>query len=443
MKSVKDNSLISLTIPIFLELLLIIIVSNIDTIMLGSYSDKAVGAVGGMSQILNIQNSIFGFINLATTILCSQFLGARSRKKVQEIITVSLIVNLIIGIIMGFFYFMFWEFILKTIKLPSDLINIGKFYFQLVGGFCVFQGLTLTCGAILKSYGNPKLMLYINIGVNILNILGNSLFLFGWFGMPILGATGVGISTVISRAIGCIIAFIVMSRYCKFRFRRKIFFSFPLKEVKRIISIGIPAAGVNLSWNIAQVIIMTMVNSMGMIVITSRTYLMLISNFVMTFSIALGQATSIQIGHLIGAKEIEKAYYKCFKSLKISLILAFVVSSLVVVFKTQIIELFTTNKFIIETSLKVFPYMVLLEVGRVTNIVVLNSLQATGDIKYPMTVGIVFIFIVAVPFAYLFGIGLKWGLVGIWIANACDEWIRAIFLLFRWKSKKWQTKSFV
>ena len=71
----------SLTVPIFLELLLVNVVGNIDTIMLGKYSDKAVGAVGGISQVLNIQNVIFGFISLATSILIVNTLVPEIRKK--------------------------------------------------------------------------------------------------------------------------------------------------------------------------------------------------------------------------------------------------------------------------------------------------------------------------------------------------------------------------
>lgn len=443
MSNIKGKSLVSLTIPIFFELLLITIVGNVDTIMLGHYSDKAVGAVGGISQVLNIQNVIFGFVNLATSILCAQFIGAKNRRKVQEVITVSLVVNLILGFIMGSTYFFFADFILGKIQLPRELIDIGKLYFQLVGGLCIFQGITLTCGAVMKSHGNPKQMLFVNMGVNLLNIFGNGMFIFGWFGMPILGPTGVGISTVVSRSIGCVVGFLVMSHYCKFKFRRKFLKPFPFDMIKNILSIGIPTAGENLAWNIGQLMIMAMVNTMGSTMITSRTYLMLIANFIMTFSIALGHATAIQVGQLVGAKEIEEAYNKCFRSLKLSIILAFVVTSTVVLVREDIMGIFTQDINILEASLKVFPFMVILEVGRVFNIVIINSLHAAGDIKFPMFMGIIFIFIVAVPFSYIFGLSLGWGLVGIWIANAADEWFRGIAMLLRWKSRKWQSKSFV
>ena len=441
--NVGKKNLISLIIPIFFELLLVTIVGNIDTIMLGYYSDEAVGAIGGITQLLNIQNVIFSFINMATAILTAQFLGAKDYKRVKQVISVSLVLNVLLGLILGGIYLFFWESLLQKINLPGELIGIGKYYFQMVGGLCILQGIILSCGAILKSHGRPTETLIINVGVNILNIIGNAFFIFGWLGMPVLGPTGVGISTVISRGIGCVAAFYMMCKYCNFTFKKKYIKPFPFKIVKNILSIGFPTAGENLAWNVGQLMIVAMVNTMGTTIIASRTYLMLISSFTMTLSIALGQGTAIQVGHLVGAGEIKEVYHKCLKSLKIALIFAFVTTSLVFLFRKPIMSIFTTNPDILKASLKIFPLMILLEMGRVFNIVIINSLHAAGDIKFPMFMGITCVFSVAVLFSYLFGISLGWGLAGIWLANAMDEWIRGLAMYFRWKSKKWQNKSFV
>ena len=441
--NVGKKNLISLIIPIFFELLLVTIVGNIDTIMLGYYSDEAVGAIGGITQLLNIQNVIFSFINMATAILTAQFLGAKDYKRVKQVISVSLVLNVLLGLILGGIYLFFWESLLQKINLPAELIGIGKYYFQMVGGLCILQGIILSCGAILKSHGRPTETLIINVGVNILNIIGNAFFIFGWLGMPVLGPTGVGISTVISRGIGCVAAFYMMCKYCDFTFKKKYIKPFPFKIVKNILSIGLPTAGENLAWNVGQLMIVAMVNTMGTTIIASRTYLMLISSFTMTLSIALGQGTAIQVGHLVGAGEIKEVYHKCLKSLKIAFIFAFVTTSLVFLFRKPIMSIFTTNPDILKASLKIFPLMILLEMGRVFNIVIINSLHAAGDIKFPMFMGITCVFSVAVLFSYLFGISLGWGLAGIWLANAMDEWIRGLAMYFRWKSKKWQNKSFV
>ena len=441
--NVGKKNLISLIIQIFFELLLVTIVGNIDTIMLGYYSDEAVGAIGGITQLLNIQNVIFSFINMATAILTAQFLGAKDYKRVKQVISVSLVLNVLLGLILGGIYLFFWESLLQKINLPAELIGIGKYYFQMVGGLCILQGIILSCGAILKSHGRPTETLIINVGVNILNIIGNAFFIFGWLGMPVLGPTGVGISTVISRGIGCVAAFYMMCKYCNFTFKKKYIKPFPFKIVKNILSIGFPTAGEHLAWNVGQLMIVAMVNTMGTTIIASRTYLMLISSFTMTLSIALGQGTAIQVGHLVGAGEIKEVYHKCLKSLKIAFIFAFVTTSFVFLFRKPIMSIFTTNPDILKASLKIFPLMILLEMGRVFNIVIINSLHAAGDIKFPMFMGITCVFSVAVLFSYLFGISLGWGLAGIWLANAMDEWIRGLAMYFRWKSKKWQNKSFV
>ena len=441
--NVGKKTLLSLTIPIFLELLLVTVVGNIDTIMLGYYSDEAVGAIGGITQLLNIQNVIFSFINMATAILTAQFLGAKDYKRVKQVISVSLVLNILLGLVLGGVYLFFWKGLLQKMNLPEELVEIGKYYFQMVGGLCVFQGIILSCGAILKSHGRATETLIINVGVNILNILGNALFIFGWLGMPVLGPTGVGISTVISRGIGCVVAFYMMCKYCNFTFRKKYIKPFPFKVVKNILSIGFPTAGEHLAWNVGQLMVVAMINTMGTTIITARTYLMLISSFIMTLSIALGQATAIQVGHLVGAGEIKEVYNKCLKSVKIAFIFAFVTTSIVCLLKKPIMNIFTTNPDILKASLKIFPLMIVLEMGRVFNIVIINSLHAAGDIKFPMFIGISFVFTIAVLFSYILGISLRWGLVGIWIANAMDEWIRGLAMYFRWKSKKWLNKSFV
>ncbi|MGL4671227.1 MATE family efflux transporter [Cetobacterium sp.] len=437
----RKKSLFSITIPIFLELLLVTVVGNIDTIMLGRFSDKAVGAVGGMSQVLLIQNTILSFICLGTTILMAQFIGAKNHKSTKEVIAVSLIMNLFIGMVLGVIYFIGWEWILIKIKLPLALRDMGMNYFKLVGGLCVFQAISLTNGAILKSYGNTKPMLFVNIGVNLLNILGNGMFIFGWMGAPVLGVTGVGISTVFSRFIGAIASVVVMSYFCSFRFEDLKKFTFD--KVKKILSIGIPTAGEHLTWSLTQVIILSMVNTMGTTQITARTYLALISSFIMIFSIALGHGTAIQVGQLVGAGDKEKAYDQCMKSLTMSFIAATIISVLVYFFRYGIMEMFTKDAEVIQIAAKVFPWMIYIETGRTFNIVVINALHAAGDIKFPMIMGCVVMLGVAAPLSWVLGIKMEWLLVGVWIANGTDEWIRGFGMLWRWKTKRWMAKGFV
>ena len=426
-----------------MELLLVNVVGNVDTYMLGKFSDDAVGAVGGISQVLLIQNSVFGFICLGTSILTAQFIGAKKNLKIKEVIATSLLMNLIFGLIIGAGYVIFSESIMRGIHLPEKLMDIGRTYFKLVGGMCVFQALTLTCGAVMKSFGNTKQNLFINVGINILNVIGNGMFIFGWFGAPILGATGVGISTVFSRFIGCIVAVLVMKHYCKFKFDIRLYKPIRFKIIKNILGIGIPTAGENVAWNIGQLLVMSMVNTMGIASITARTNLMLISTLIMTFSIAAGHGSAILVGRHVGAHEYKEAYDTAVSSLKISLVLVGFVALIITIFRVPVMRFFTVNPDVLAVSMKIFRCILILEVGRTFNIVIINSLHAAGDIKFPMIAGVGSIFCVAVLLSYLLGIKLGYGLLGVWIANAADEWTRGLIMMWRWKSRKWQNKGFV
>jgi len=80
---------------------------------------------------------------------------------------------------------------------------------------------------------------------------------------------------------------------------------------------------------------------------------------------------------------------------------------------------------------------VLLEPGRTCNIVVINALRATGDARFPVMVGAVSMLVVMAGGSWLLGVHLGWGLVGVWIAYAADEWLRGLIMAVRWWRHGW------
>lgn len=438
----EGKNLFALATPIFFEFLLVNIVGNVDIIMLGKYSNEAVGAVGGISQLLLIQNVVFSFICIGTTILISQLLGAAQESEVHDIIGAAIMMNFLIAASLGGFYFLAYNSLLRWIRLPELLVEVGKIYFRLVGGLCVFQALTLTYGAVMKAYGYTKEVFYINFGVHLLNIMGNSIFIFGLFGVPVLGVLGVGISTICARGIGCLAAYRAMQKCCDFHIDIMGVKRVLLKRVKMILSIGLPTGGQYLCWNVAQVIILSFVNAMGKDTIEARTYLMLITSFIITFSLGLGQGTALQVGRLIGAGENDLVYRKCLKSTLIAFITVILLSGAVIVNSHEIMSLFKPGEETLNIAQGVFGWFLFLETGRVFNIVIVRSLHAAGDIKFPAMVGVISPLGLAVSLAWILGISLEYGLVGIWAANGIEEWIRGLTMLLRWKSKKWQNKKF-
>ncbi|WP_233143916.1 MATE family efflux transporter [Lottiidibacillus patelloidae] len=438
----KKLTLFALTWPIFIEFLLHMLMGNADTLMLSQYSDKSVAAVGVSNQIISVVIVMFGFIATGTAIIVAQYLGADDEKQANEVSTTSLSVNFIFGALLSLALFIFSEQILVAMGIPEELMPEALSYMKIVGGVAFIQALLMTASAIVRSHGFTKDTMYVTIGMNILNVIGNYIFIFGPFGLPVLGVDGVAISTVISRLLGFIVVLIILQKRVKGSLSLKVLFSFPMHHIRNLLKIGIPSAGEQLSYNTSQMVITFYIASLGTIALTTKVYTQNLMLFILLFAVAIGQGTQILIGHLAGAKKFDEAYTRCIKSLKLAIIISFSMGAIFYTFAEPLFRIFTSNEDIITVGKSLIFLTIILEPGRAFNLVVINSLRAAGDVKFPVYMGIASMWGLSVPIAYVLGIYFGYGLVGIWIAFIIDEWFRGIIMLIRWRSRVWENKSF-
>ncbi|WP_226644704.1 MATE family efflux transporter [Mesobacillus subterraneus] len=436
-------SLFAITWPLFIEILLYMLMGNADTLMLSQYSDNSVAAVGVSNQILSMVIVMFGFIATGTAILVAQNLGAKMDDDAREVSAVSIGANLIFGLVLSAAVFIFSEQLLRLMDLPPELFDEANSYLRIVGGFSFIQSLIMTVSSIIRSYGFTRDIMYVTIGMNVLNVIGNYFFIFGPFGFPVLGVEGVAISTTVSRILGLLAAIYVMTKRVPGSLPLSMLFSFPKKHLKNLLNIGIPSAGEHLSYNGSQMVITYFIATLGTQALTAKVYTQNVMMFIFLFSIAISQGTQILIGHMVGAKEIENAYKRALKSLKLAIIISIVTASIVSFFSKNLLGIFTDNMSIIELGTTLILLTIILEPGRSFNLVLISSLRAAGDVKFPVYMGILSMWGVSVTLSYFLGIHLGMGLVGIWIAFIADEWLRGLLMLWRWRSRVWVKKSFV
>ncbi|MDG3044106.1 MATE family efflux transporter [Bacillus sp. B6(2022)] len=202
-KSEKSHpSLFALTWPIFIEISLYMLMGSSDTLMLSQYSDNSVAAVGVSNQLLNLLIVMFSFITTGTTIVIAQLLGAGRKQEATQVAYVSLGTNFLISFVISLLMFVLAVPILHMMGLSSELMPDATVFLQIVGLLSFIQALIMTYSAILKSYGFTRDTMYVTIGMNLLNVAGNYLVIFGPFGFPVLGVMGVALSTSFARLIG-------------------------------------------------------------------------------------------------------------------------------------------------------------------------------------------------------------------------------------------------
>ncbi len=446
--SITGNSLKrqlrALTIPMFIELGLVLLMGAVDTVMLSHYSDNSVAAVGLDNQLITLVFLVYQFLSMGAAILCAQYIGAGFQKRTVQVVGLALMVNMTLGLTISAILYFAAEEILLLMGVRPDLMDDALVYLRLTGALSSFlQAVSFTFTASLRSAGKVIYPMTVTAIVNVMNILGNYALIFGHWGCPRLGVEGAAISTVSCRALAMVMLGIIHFKVLIPRFPLHYFRPFPWQELRNLLHIGVPTMGEKFSYCLSQVVIVYFVNQISNEALAARSYCMNLIVFVYLFTNSITQGGCILVGRLIGQRRHRAAFLLGNHYYRIALTVTLSLSVLLALSGRSVIDIFTENPEIISMGMWIFAVDCVLEIGRTSNIFTTATLGATGDVIYPVCVGIIFQWAVAVGLSYLVGIHWGYGLVGMWVCFALDENIRGVILMRRWRSGKWKKKGFV
>ena len=437
--AVERKTLAQLSVPICLETLFYMLSGMVDTLMLSSVSDQAVGAVGTANTYIGVFIVMFGIISSGMVAVMSQNIGAGRPGIAYQARQLGMIFNAVIGILMSAVLAVFSGGILRMVSIAPALFEPAETYLKIVGGTCFLNALIPIFSSYLRVFGYTKHSLIGTIVGNILNIILNSVFLYVFH----RGVMGVAVATVISRIVNLIIVAIMGAVLIKAKQSPERIS--PQKILAQIVKIGFPSALETALYNVAMTFIVRFMNQMdanGMNV-TARSYAMQIADFSYCAGAALAQANAIMTGWRIGAKELEECDRGTRKAVIYGLVTATCFSVTFALSGRFIVHIFTDNTQMISLVVKLLIIDIFLEFGRVTNLVYSQALKTSGDAFFPVIMGAIFMYLFAVGGTYFLGIHMGLLAVGAYIAMAGDECVRAVGMVLRWKSGKWKSKSLV
>jgi putative MATE family efflux protein len=439
----KKLALFAITWPLFVETALQMSMRTADTFMVSNVSDAAVAAVGVSNQLMLFIFLLLQVISAGSAITISQYLGANRPDAVRKFAAGALLLNFIFGLFLSITIVFSGRFLLSLFGLQQDLIGIAEMFLIVVGASTFIQALNLTISAIVQVHGFTRYTMMVAIGMNLVNLIGNYLVIFEPWGFPKYGVMGVAVSTVISQCLGLIVYIVILYKIVRLNIGLRETISSKLADMRIILSIGIPTVGNKLTYSVSQLVTTYFITSLGAEMLSTRIYTQNIMYLIMALATSLGRGTQIIIGRLVGAGEKEEAYKQLFRSLWLSLFLSLASVAVIVLFRQQLIGLFTTDGQIIALGALLLVLGFVLEPGRCLNIVVGEALRATGDARFIFVTGVVVTWGMIMPLTYFLGIYLGYGLVGIWITFIIDEWLRGIIVLVRWRSRAWEKKVLV
>lgn len=432
----KRMNIVALTWPLFVEILLRTALNTSDVFMLSGYSDKAVSAVGVISQLSFFLIIVSSMVSSGTGILIAQYNGSNRHQESAYVGVASIALSALVGISLSVFAVIGAYYFLPLYGLEAQVEQYAEEYLVISGAmtFNITLGIVLT--TILRSNGYSRSPMVINLISGVINIAGNYIALYQPFGLPVYGVEGVAIATVFSQVIGTLILAIVVMRsdislpFGQFRKIPKIIYS-------RIVKIGVMNAGEVLSYNMAQICITFFIVQMGTASLAAFTYAQNIARLSFAFALALGQGSQIQAGYYIGRGWIDSILKLVQRYFVIGFVVSTIVTIAIYLLRDSIIPLFTTDAKIAALTASLIAGSIILEAGRVFNLIFISALKAAGDIKFPVQMGILSMWGLGVAMSYLFGVHWGFGVFGAWMAIALDEWFRGLIMARRWRSKVW------
>ncbi len=437
----NSNSIVfKMSVPIFVELLLQMLVGNIDQIMIGHFNEIYVGAIGNANLIMNLVIIVLSVMSVSTTVLISRYLGAKNEGKISEVFNTSIVMLSFVSVLITVAIFALAMPVFRWMQVPSDIFIETKTYLFIVGAFTIVQGLYMTYAASLRSYGFMKNVMLAAVFMNAINILGNFILINGCALIPPLGVSGAAISTVISRLFGLVLMIFLFNVKTNIEISKKFLKPFPWNTMKNLLHIGVPSGAEELSYNLSQTVIMKFVNFFGTTVITTKVYCSILANFAYIYSVAISQASQIVVSYLIGSNNLKLANKRVWATLIVSITISLSITLLLYIFSDNIFGIFTKNPEILALGKKIIFVEFFLEIGRSINIVMVRCLIAVEDVKFPAYMCMFSAWTFGVGFGYVFGITLGMGLVGIWIGMAMDECIRGFILILRFRTLGWTKK---
>lgn len=438
-RSVLEKSLWSLTWPLLWSLLLTLSLGLVDAFFLSRVSDRSAAAVGALLPVLGLTIMVFSPVSQAGSSVSSQLIGAGRSLDVPPTYVALIGLNAAMGAVASLTFILLGGHIPHWLGLEGGMADDAAVYLRIVGAGQVLKAVQIGFTNILNSRGDTRWVFAEACCTNLMHIVSNAAFLYGWFGLPRWGVAGIALSTLLSLTFGMCFTMLVV----RYKLRVRLPWSTPravLRErLRPILQIGLPAAFEPISFQSTQLVVNMFLIRLGAPVLAARVYVM---NFFMVttilWSVAFGIGTQISVAHRVGAALYDDAHRVLVRALSTAVAGNWGFCMVLAVIHPWLLGHLTSDPAVVAAARPIFLIAPLVETGRAANIVAGGALRSCGDSRFTAVVGTLLMWCVGVPTSYTLAMSLGYGLSGIWAAMALDEGVRGVMNCYRWRTGRWR-----
>ena len=433
------SQMLKLAIPIIVQNLLSAAVSSADVVMLNYVGQSSISAVSLASNYANVLFMVYYGLGTGATLLCAQYWGKKDLQAIRVIEGIALRFSLSLTVVISGFALLAPEIMMKLFTNDAELIRIGAGYLRVMSLTYLCWGVIEIYLSVLRSVGRVTAPMVLNILAFSLNIFLNAVFIFGLFGAPRLGATGVAIATAASRVIellGCIVVSCLLSKDLRLNPAYMFISSKPL--LKDFVRLSVPALANDMIWGTAFSMYSVILGHLGTDAVAANSLVIVVRNFGTVLCFGTASAGGILLGNVMGEGDMERAKEYASKLLKLTIITG-AIGGLLILAATPFVLHFAKLS---ETAMHYLKYMLLINTYYVMGAAVNTTLiagvfRAGGDTRFGLICDTIDMWCYAVPLGFLAAFVCKLPVLVVYFLLCTDEFVKWPWVIKRYRSGKW------
>lgn len=434
----SNKDLRKLIIPIVLEQMLSMLVGMVDTIMISTVGEAAVSGISLVDTINFMIINIFVAFGTGGAVVAGHYLGQKDSENAGKAAWQVNLFSSMVAILVTIIFIVFHNNLLNLIfgKVDEAVMSNARPYLIVTAVSITPLAIYNACAALFRIMGDSKTTLKISIMMNIMNVTGNAILIYG----AKMGAAGAALSTTIARTTAAIVIFTLMMQSKRIiNFKGKIVFRFQFHLIKKILFIGVPNALEGSMFQLGKIMVLSMVSAYGTYTIAANAVCNGLAGFATLPGVAVGNALLAISSVCVGAGKMEQVRYYTKKLILLATLFMTVTSAIMILGAPFFVGLYHLSAEAEALAIKVLTYHNLMAIlFWAPSFALPNVFRAAGDVVRPMIIAIFSMWVFRLLMSYVLGSVMGMGLFGVWIAMTIDWIFRGICYLWRYKGNKWE-----
>ena len=431
-----------LAAPSVAELVLTSLIGMVDTQMVSGLGDSAIAAVALVAQPRMLVLSIFMAMNVGLTATLARRKGEGRQDAAQHTLRSILWLMLLFSVGITVIAELIAEPLMLFAGANEDTLALSCTYYRIFIAVTPLQVMLMALGASQRGIGNTKIVMYVNIVGNLVNVFLNWLLIHGNLGMPAMGVAGAALASSIGvcvSALGMLISVLLPKSYLRLSFRKT---WLPNREIIRAVTkVGGNAIIEQMAMRVGFFLTAMMIAHLGTQTLAAHNICMQMLNLTWTVAEGLSVASTSLVGQNLGKKrpDLSMLYGKAAK--RVALLASAGLVTITILFRYQFIALFTSKSdpAVISMCATIMLWVAFFQPFQMGAVVIMGSLRGAGDTRFVSSITMITLGVVRPAISALCIYALGFGVYGAWMGMYADMIVRMILSFYRFSQGKWMT----